>query len=65
MKKQYVFMIAVILAFTAVFVFGPHGFAAETVGDGDVSVIGGLFNFIGEVIAFPFKLLGSIFSGLF
>jgi hypothetical protein len=37
----------------------------RTVVHDDPSVLGSAVNFIGEVIAFPFRLIGWIFSGIF
>ncbi len=31
----------------------------------DHSIAGGLFHFIGEVIAFPFRVIGNVFDAIF
>jgi len=33
--------------------------------DDDHGIIGGVFHFVGDVVAFPFRLIGGVFDAIF
>lgn len=37
----------------------------EDVDDDDHGIVGGFFHFVGDVIAFPFRLVGGVFDAIF
>tara|TARA_B100000745_G_scaffold117756_1_gene76106 strand:- start:274 stop:477 length:204 start_codon:yes stop_codon:yes gene_type:complete len=67
MINSKIFLICLLVLFIFCAILGvDNAYADDDIeGGDDSSIVGGFFNFLGDVLAFPFRVVGSVFDAIF